>query len=62
MYPQLVSADKPVRPQLRKEKVGKSGTWVKDIKGLEDDIVDGTDTQLEIEIEKDAKAEDDEHR
>ena len=49
-----------MRPQLHKEKVNKSGTWVKDIKGLEDDMVDGIDTQGEIEAEKDAKDEDDE--
>ena len=40
--------------------MNKSGTWVKDIKGLEDDMVDGIDTQGEIEAEKDAKDEDDE--
>ena len=38
----------------------KSGTWVKDIKGLEDDMVDGIDTQGEIEAKKGAKEEDDE--
>ena len=41
-HPQLASVDKLVRPQVHKEEVNMSGTWVKDIKELEYDMVDGT--------------------